>query len=179
VSQNSVRTTEIAVGNANMLERPMEETSHPGPSYRLQPPGDSSKFVCETLRAVLPTYDSLVATLTKNGAWWSSFRQKTNALSTTSFETLAGFAARTYTSDNPAKLGMLVTAYARCVDRPEQSHNLYATVARLVISDFAYSATMDGLECLILLAKTYIDIGQPRRAWFMWRKGMGIAQLMV
>jgi hypothetical protein len=97
-------------------------------------------------------------------------------LTPTSFETLIAFAARTYTSNNPGELGILVTAYARSVD---QTHHLYAIVNSLVISNLAYCATIEGMECLILLAKTYTDIGQPRRAWFMWRKGMGISQLMV
>ena len=125
---------------------------------------------------MLPSYDNLVSTLTENGAWWSSFRQKTHAISQTPVEALATFAARTYTSSNPAELGILVTAYARSSGK---SHRLYAIVDSLVISNVGYSATKEGMECLILLAKSYTDIGQPRRAWFMWRRGMAIAQLMV
>ena len=60
----------------------------------------------------------------------------------------------------------------------EQQH-LFAAVESLVISDFAHAATLEGMECLILLAKSYTDIGQPRRAWFVWRKGIAIAQLTV
>jgi hypothetical protein len=146
------------------------------PAIGLQAPGRNSQSVCATLRSLLPGYDELVATMSKNGAWWRSFRQKTDVLSPTSFETLATYAARTYTSSNPAELGILVAAYTRTVG---QSHHLYGVVDSLVLSIFTYAATMEGMECLILLAKSYTDIGQPRRAWFMWRRGMAIAQLMV
>ena len=135
-----------------------------------------AKSACATLRAALPGYDAMMATLTQNGHWWSSFRQKTNAISGSSVEELAAFASRTYTSTNPAELGILVAAYARSTS---DGHHLFALVDDLIVSDFAYSTTPEGIECFILLAKAYTDIGQPRRAWLMWRRGMAIAQLMV
>lgn len=132
--------------------------------------------VCETLRSALPSYDATMSILSKNGAWWNSFRLKSHAVHEAPVEPLAAFGRRTYTTSNPAELGILVAAYARSMN---QSHHLYDLVDRMVIADFSYSATLEGLECLILLAKSYTDIGQPRRAWFMWRRGIAIAQLMV
>jgi hypothetical protein len=124
----------------------------------------------------MPSFDAMMAVLNKNGAWWNSFRQKTHAISQTPFEDLNVFAARAYTSSHPAVLGTLVTAYARCLD---QDSDLYELVDLLVTSDFTYAATTEGMECIILLAKSYTDIGQPRRAWLTWRQGLTIAQLMV
>lgn len=119
----------------------------------------------------------MMSVLSQNGAWWASFRHKTSAIIYQSpIVELAEFAARTYTSSNPAELGMLVTAYARSAG---DADHLYELVDTLVISEFAFLATTEGQECLVLLAKSYIDIGQPRRAWLMWRRGMDIAQLMV
>jgi hypothetical protein len=145
-------------------------------SRRFQLSEQKTKYVCETLRSALPSYDTVMSTLSKNGAWWSSFRHKTHAISQSPVEALAAFATRSYTSNNPAELGMLVAAYARSSN---QNYHLYAIVDSLVISDSAYLATIEGMECLILLAKSYTDIGQPRRAWLMFRRGMAIAQLMV
>ncbi|KAH0542442.1 hypothetical protein FGG08_003197 [Glutinoglossum americanum] len=179
------------LGDAELLWPPSsgaDETSEmqapPTPIGSANPPSGISplfqlseqktKYVCETLRSALPVYDTIMSTLSKNGAWWSSFRYKTHAISQTPVEALAAFAARSYTSSNPAELGILVAAYARSSN---QNH-LYAIVDSLVISDSAYLATTEGMECLILLAKSYTDIGQPRRAWFMYRRGMAIAQLM-
>jgi hypothetical protein len=151
--------------------------SHPAAiSQHFQHPKQKAKYVCETLRSALPGYDTIMSTLSANGAWWSSFRHKTHAISQAPAEALAAFAARSYTSNNPAELGILVAAYARSSN---QDYHLYAIVDSLIISDSVYSTTIEGMECLILLAKSYIDIGQPRRAWLMYRRGMAIAQLMV
>jgi hypothetical protein len=136
-----------------------------------------AESVCASLRSLLPSYDVLVSILSRKGAWWSSFRQKTDAITSAPATSLIDFAARSYTSSNPAELGILTTAYARSMGK--EQHHVYAIIDSLVISDFTYAATLEGMECLILLAKSYTDIGQPRRAWFVWRKGIAIAQLMV
>jgi hypothetical protein len=128
------------------------------------------------LRSALPAYDIILSILETKGAWWSSFRHKTHAISQAPIEALVAFARRSYSSNNPAELGVLMTAYARS---SKQNEHLYAIVDSLVISDTAYLATIDGMDCLLLLAKSYTDIGQPRRAWYMYRRGIAIAQLMV
>lgn len=56
---------------------------------------------------------------------------------------------------------------------------MFGLVDNLVISDMTVVTSLDGMECLVLLAKTYTDIGQPRRAWLMWRRGLAFAQLLV
>ncbi|KAJ3519489.1 hypothetical protein NM208_g14110 [Fusarium decemcellulare] len=133
--------------------------------------------ICETLRSALPSYDEITATLARDGAWWDSFRQKTHVMSQAEpVEPLLSFAARAYTSKSPAELAILAVAYGRSLGR---SHSLFSLVDNLIISDFVLGATLDGMQCLILLAKTYTDIGQPRRAWFTWRKGLAIAQMTV
>ncbi|KAI8720108.1 Zn(2)-C6 fungal-type domain-containing protein [Fusarium sp. LHS14.1] len=132
--------------------------------------------ICGTIRSALPSYDEITATLAKNGSWWDSFRQKTRAISQSEpLEPLLSFAAHAYTSTSPAELAILAVAYARSLG---QGHKIFTLVDTLIIGDFALAATLDGMECLVLLAKTYTDLGQPRRAWFTWRKGLAIAQMM-
>ncbi|RMJ15705.1 hypothetical protein BHE90_006281 [Fusarium euwallaceae] len=132
--------------------------------------------ICGTLRSALPSYDEITVTLTKNGSWWDSFRQKTRAISQSEpLEPLLSFAAHAYTSTSPAELAILAVAYARSLG---QGHKIFTLVDSLIIGDFSLAASLDGMECLVLLAKTYTDIGQPRRAWFTWRKGLAIAQMM-
>jgi hypothetical protein len=125
----------------------------------------------------LPSYDTILSTLSKQGAWWNSFRQKVQTISqAVPIEDLSAFAARVYTSGNPAEIGTLAIAYAR--SSTDKDH-LYALIDRIVVSDLTYGATLEGMECLVLLAKTYTDIGQPKKAWFLWKRGMAMAQLMV
>jgi hypothetical protein len=73
-------------------------------------------------------------------------------------------------------LAILAGAYARS---SSDGYHLFALIDSLVISDPDYLSTVEGLQCLILLAKAYTDIGQPRKAWMMWQKGMVIAKLKV
>lgn len=62
---------------------------------------------------------------------------------------------RSYTGSYSAELGILVAAYGH---NSNQNHRLYAIVDSLVISDSVYSATIKGLEWLILLPKSYTDV---------------------
>ncbi|KAH6689856.1 hypothetical protein F5X68DRAFT_167459 [Plectosphaerella plurivora] len=135
--------------------------------------------LCGILRANLPSYDVVISALAKNGAWWDSFRQKTRVVTQAGLiEPILSFAAGAYTSPSPAKLGILVVAYGRSMGSDPEAHRLFRLVDDLVISSMAAGSSLNGMECLVLLAKTYTDIGQPRRAWLMWRKGLATAQLL-
>ncbi|EHK20511.1 uncharacterized protein TRIVIDRAFT_114486, partial [Trichoderma virens Gv29-8] len=141
----------------------------------LLPLEDKSAYVCSTIRSMLPGYDTIMSVLTKNGSWWDSFRSKAYAISEAPSQTIEAFCKRTYTSSNPADIGALAVAFARSLNKHRY---LYTLVDDLVISDINYTATIEGLECLILLAKSYTDCGQPKRAWLVWRKGASATQLM-
>ncbi|KXJ87914.1 hypothetical protein Micbo1qcDRAFT_109793, partial [Microdochium bolleyi] len=131
---------------------------------------------CKVLRSNLPSYDDLLTALESGADWWNSFRRKTHIISQTHpIEPLTAFAAHAYTSSTPAEVGTLAVAYARSTG---SNASLYNLVDDVILSDFGLAATLAGLECLVLVAKTYTDIGQPRRAWLTWRKGMMMAQMM-
>ncbi|KAM0511449.1 hypothetical protein ACHAPE_009888 [Trichoderma viride] len=116
-----------------------------------------------------------MSVLTEKGSWWNSFRQKAYAISEAPSQTIEVFAKRTYTSSNPADIGALAIAFARSLNK---HRHIFALVDELVISDITYTATIEGLECLILLAKSYTDCGQPKRSWLVWKKGIAAIQLM-
>lgn len=114
----------------------------------------------------------------ENGSWWDSFRDKTRIISQAHFlQHIDTFLAQAYTSMKPAEVGTLAIAYARSLS--QGFHPLMETVENLVLSDISYVANTDGMMCLILLGKTYTDIGHPRRAWLVWRRGITVTQLMV
>ncbi|KAH0499803.1 hypothetical protein TgHK011_006969 [Trichoderma gracile] len=143
--------------------------------WSMQSLGSKSAHVCSTIRSMLPSYDTIISVLTKNGSWWDSFRSKAYAISEAPSQTIEAFAKRTYTSSNPADIGALAIAFSRSLNKHRY---LYTLVDDLVISDINFLTTVEGLECLILLAKSYTDCGQPKRAWLVWRKGASAAQLM-
>ncbi|KAL4880756.1 hypothetical protein BJY04DRAFT_218913 [Aspergillus karnatakaensis] len=131
--------------------------------------------LCSRLRAALPSYDMLLSTLSQGGSWWSSYRQKAYTISQAPPETIEAFAKRVYTSQNPAELGSLALAFARSSD---SHYSLYTFVDELILSDFTMLATIEGIQCLILLAKLYTDTGYPKKAWLAWRKGVTAVQFM-
>ncbi|KAH7305212.1 hypothetical protein B0I35DRAFT_444162 [Stachybotrys elegans] len=138
--------------------------------------GDSSAEACQLLRSAMPSYDTMMDVLRRQGTWWNSYRQKVQVISSTSrIEPLLDFATRVYTTNNPSELATLAVAYARSIGG---AHDILERVESTIISKTAYVATITGLECLIILGKTYTDFGQPRRAWLVWKRGMAIAQLM-
>jgi hypothetical protein len=92
-------------------------------------------------------------------------------------EPFPDFVRRAYTSDQPSDLGKMAIAFAFASD-VDESH-IYALVDRLVVSDMTYMSTVEGLECLILLAVLYADEGQPKRSWMIYRRGVMVAQLTV
>ncbi len=53
-----------------------------------------------------------------------------------------------------------------------------STVQSLVISDDELISSMEGLECLMLQGLYHINAGNPRRAWLIFRKAIGIGQLL-
>lgn len=136
---------------------------------------NKSKELCEQLRLALPRYDKVMSTMSQNSAWWDSFQFKTESDAKTS-ESLLEFAARCYTTNNPAELGILVVAYAHS---SEDNIHLLTVVENLVVSDSEYTSTSEGLDCLLLLAHTYTDLGHPRKAWVVYRKGLTFGQLLV
>jgi hypothetical protein len=71
---------------------------------------------------------------------------------------------------------MLAVAYARSTD---QHNHLYELVESLVIPDSAHSYSAEAMELILLLAKAYSDIGQPRQSWLMYRKGLAVSEVMV
>ncbi|PTB64990.1 hypothetical protein BBK36DRAFT_1169775 [Trichoderma citrinoviride] len=153
----------------------LDKDQKPRPWF-IQPLASKSAYVCSTIRSMLPSYDTIISVLIKNGSWWDSFRSKAYAISEAPSQTIEAFAKRTYTSSNPADIGALAIAFARSLNKHRY---LYTLVDDLVISDINYLTTAEGLECLILLAKSYTDCGQPKRAWLVWRKGASAAQLMM
>lgn len=92
-------------------------------------------------------------------------------------ESFPDFVKRAYTSDRPSELGKMAIAFAFTSDL-DGSH-IYTLVDRLVVSDMAYMSTVEGLECLILLAILYADEGQPRKSWMIYRRGVVVAQITV
>ncbi|KAH7391783.1 hypothetical protein BKA66DRAFT_413164, partial [Pyrenochaeta sp. MPI-SDFR-AT-0127] len=132
----------------------------------------------QALIAMLPPYDQLTKVLNSNGDWWQTWRRKCSGTSGPE-QTLPQFAAQALTTGNVGAIGTVVLSVGICASDDSVDVDKYIeAVDRWVLSDDEYAASLEGMECLILKAKWYADVGQPRRAWIAYRKGLMYAQLM-
>ena len=133
--------------------------------------------ICETLRAELPSYDSIIKVALAHKDWWVRIHRAVRGMYDGTIESFPDFVRRVYTSDQPSEIGKMAIAFAFSSDI-DGSH-IYALVDRLVVSNMTYMSTVEGLECLILLAVLYADEGQPKRSWMIYRRGVLVSQLTV
>lgn len=148
-------------------------------SSRLPEPLSPSheESICETLRAGLPSYDSVMKVALAHKGWWVRIHRAVRGMYDDTIESFPDFVRRAYTSDRPSELGKMAIAFAFASD--VDGFHIYTLVDRLVVSDMAYMSTVEGLECLILLAILYADEGQPRRSWMIYRRGVVVVHLTV
>ncbi|MCJ1315618.1 hypothetical protein MMC15_000938 [Xylographa vitiligo] len=63
--------------------------------------------------------------------------------------------------------------------RPDVLQKRYMTFAEtLLASDEGLASTIDGLECMVLQIRFYVDEGKPRKAWLLGRRATGFAYFM-
>ncbi|OCL11586.1 hypothetical protein AOQ84DRAFT_361401 [Glonium stellatum] len=129
----------------------------------------------QNLIDVLPPYEQLMPILNSNGEWWATWRKKTAG--TSGNMTLPQYATYALSEGSPGAVGILVLGVGICCESDDIDRYIN-TVDRWVLADDEYAATLEGMECLILEAKWYADIGQPRRAWLAYRRGLMYAQLL-
>ncbi|KAF2405555.1 hypothetical protein EJ06DRAFT_30234 [Trichodelitschia bisporula] len=127
------------------------------------------------LLAVLPAYEKLKDTLNRSAEIWSVFRKKCPG--TGGMYTMEQFLNRALTVGTPSELGILVLMFGSCVDDDHLDHCVNL-VDRWIISDDEYMGTLEGIECSIFQGKIYADIGQARRSWLVFRRGLLFAELL-
>lgn len=131
--------------------------------------------VRQALMAVLPPYHKLLIALQGNHHAWAVFQRKCPG--TRGNATLEEFSYRVMHHGSPCEVGLLVILYGSCTEGDLLDQCL-ALVERWIIMDDEYMGTLEGLECIILQGKIYSDIGQARRSWLAFRRGLTFAQLM-
>lgn len=132
----------------------------------------------QALIAALPPFDQLNKIFSSNSEWWQTWRRKCSGTSDVE-QTLAQFASKALAEGNIGAIGTVVLSVGICSADENDIDRYIDAVDRYVLSDDEYAATLEGMECLILKAKWYADVGQPRRAWISYRKGLMYTQLMV
>lgn len=134
--------------------------------------------VKQALMRMLPPFDQLSKSLTTNSEWWHTWRRKCSGTSEPG-QSLLQFAVKALTAGNIPSIGTVVLSLGICSNDEEEVERYMETIDRWVLADDEYAASLEGIELLLLKAKWFADVGQPRRAWLCNRKGLLYAQLMV
>lgn len=127
----------------------------------------------------LPSWDELVKICRNNDPWWEMFKHKCPGM-IGNIPSLEQFATTCLAEKgNPSKLGSLILCVGACMeDNGEALDRCLELIDQYITSDDDYLSTIHGLECCMLQAKCYSDIGQARRSWRIFRRAINSAQMM-
>ncbi|TKA73207.1 hypothetical protein B0A49_04241 [Cryomyces minteri] len=133
--------------------------------------------ICQELLSLLPTREDLFKIIERTGGWWAFMRQEYPGIcGDDAHITFQHFYARATRQGSPAVIGCLLLCMA--MSSHEHADVYLQHVDALVTSDDAYAGTLDGIVCMILQGKCYGNMGQPRKSWLVFRRGIMFAQLM-
>ncbi|KAL8801280.1 MAG: hypothetical protein Q9200_006993 [Gallowayella weberi] len=110
------------------------------------------------------------------------------------FQMAQDFIQRSLRSDNLSAVAQTVACLAITIQQlpgsfdfstlhlpasPEALQDHYITaVETLMASDDGIGSTMEGLSCLIVQTKYYVNLGKPRKGWLTIRRALNFAQML-
>lgn len=155
---------------------------------------NKNKALTQSLTAMLPGARELDIILDVSENWWTIWRKMFPEITDRRCNTIKESISHSLRSENPAEVAKMILCIAISIDqlpsdwdfsqlhldgsRQELMERYIATVDQLITSDDEIAATVDGIECMCLQAKYYINIGRPRRAWLVFRRAISFAQLL-
>lgn len=177
------------------------------PRESSQAPNPKKSRVLKALKALMPSPEDLTLLLQESQTFdiqnpWSMVRQsfpdylgvKLDAFEINEVDLLREFIQRSLNTDSVACVAKIVLCLAISVQQLPTSFdfsktNLPASVEELqrhyvncietlLASDEGFAGTFDGIECLLMLSKLLIEMGQPRKAWLTLRRAVSFAHLL-
>lgn len=155
---------------------------------------NKSKALIAALTQLLPAPHDLETILNSSTEWWTTFQNMFPDITDSRCLTLKEAVSHSLRSERPAEIGKILVCIAICIhkmptdvdwkrvqpteSRPELMERYVSTVERLIIYDNEFSATMDGIECMILSARYHINMGRPRRAWLLNHRAIAFCELL-
>lgn len=155
---------------------------------------NKNKALTQGLTAMLPGARELNILLDVSQNWWVIWRKMFPEITDRRCSTIKESISHSLRSENPAEVAKMILCIAISIDQlpsdwdfsqlhldgsPQELMERYiATVDQLITSDDEIAGTVDGIECMFLQGKYYINIGRPRRAWLVFRRAISFAQLL-
>lgn len=175
-----------------------QETRHETLLYA-SGPGDRAKAKHDRIRQVLldllPAQHDLNAILESTTAWWDTWRLLFSEISVSKEEkTLKNHILSALKQESPVSIARGLICLGICFRQvrpgadnsslhfsrsPKDTMDYYMNVVdQLIIADDEYAGSCDGLELIVLVAKTHVNLGHPRKGWLLLRRGVALAQLI-
>ena len=147
----------------------------------------------QTLLSLFPSQQRLEAILDATYPWWASWQHMfPEIFGAGSHSTFNEFVVKTKATGNAPQLAKAllcisislqetpinVDAKYNMSNAQDLTSQYMSVVDDLVLSNDELASTLDGIECMILQAKTDSNNGRVRRAWVTFRRGISFAQLL-
>jgi len=149
----------------------------------------------QVLLNLLPPRQCLHAILDSTTAWWDTWRLLFPEISVTEEQTtLKNHILWALDQESPVHNARGLICLGICMRQilpgadsssfnlprsPKEMMDCYMSVVdQLIIADDEYAGSCDGLELIILIAKTHVNLGQPRKGWLFLRRGIAFGQLI-
>ena len=143
---------------------------------------------------LLPVPLVLKAVMETATHWWTTWKGLFPEISTLeNTETMQSFVTWAFDQESPVIVAIGLLCVGLCVRQlhseslqasqlplpPKLLMDRYMTVIeRLVIADSDYVSSQDGLQLMQLQAKTYVNLGQPRKGFLLFRRTISMAQVL-
>lgn len=153
-----------------------------------------NKALTKALTALLPGPQDLDVILSVCGDWWTIWRRMFPEITDRRCVTIKKAVHQSLASENPAEVAKMILCIAISIDQlpgdwdfsqlhlqesPQELMERYiATVDQLITSDDEIAGTADGVECMSLQSKYYMNLGRPRKSWLVCRRAIAFAQLL-
>ena len=149
----------------------------------------------QVLLNLLPSPHGLHAVLESTTLWWETWRLLFPEISVTREQkTLKNHILWALEQDSPVEIARGLICLGICIRQippgfdnssyhlcrsPKNTMDHYLSIVdELIVADDEYAGSCDGLELIILVAKTHVNLGQPRKGWLLMRRGIALAQLI-
>ncbi|KAL9110989.1 MAG: hypothetical protein Q9227_004604 [Pyrenula ochraceoflavens] len=159
------------------------------------PQHNKARAIIQALKSLLPSASDLEKILDASAEWWTIWRKMfPYIVGDPRVTSLKESVSHSLRSDKPAEVAKILLCIAISMDQlphdfeynqlnlKMSARNLMeqyiSTVDRLICQDEEIAATLDGIECMVLQGKYHVNLGRPRRAWLLFRRATGFAQLL-
>jgi hypothetical protein len=155
---------------------------------------NKNRALTQALTAILPGPRELDIILDFSENWWTIWRKMFPEIADPRCSTIKESVSHSLRSENPAEVAKMILCIAISIDQlpddwdfsqlhldasPQELTDRYiTTVDQLITSNDEFAGTVEGIECMCLQAKHYINLGRPRRAWLVYRRAISFAQLL-